>query len=51
MSGDFNPYHKWLGIPKKNCPPTYYELLRISVDEQDREVIHMSVERQKEHME
>lgn len=51
MSGDFNPYHQWLGIPKKNCPPTYYELLRISVDEQDRKVICMAVERQKEHME
>ena len=51
MSGEFNPYHKWLGIPKKNCPPTYYELLRISVDEQDSEVIRMAVGRQKEHME
>ncbi|QDV49289.1 formylglycine-generating enzyme family protein [Gimesia fumaroli] len=51
MSGAFNPYHKWLGIPAEKCPPTYYDLLRISVGEQSRDVIQMAVERQKSHLE
>ena len=35
----FDPYHKWLGIPRDQRPPTYYQLLGISPDEQDVEVI------------
>ena len=35
----FDPYHKWLGIPKDQRPPTHYQLLGISPTEQDREVI------------
>jgi len=35
----FDPYHKWLGIPKEQQPPNYYQLLGVSRDEQDSEVI------------
>lgn len=47
----FNPYHQWLGIPEKNCPPTHYELLGISLDEDDLGVINSAAERQKSHVE
>jgi len=50
MSDGFNPYHKWLGIPVEKCPPTYYDLLQIAVDERDRDVILMAIERQKTHL-
>lgn len=48
---NFNPYHKWLGIPQQKCPPTFYELLGISLDEEDRSVIESSAERQRSHVE
>jgi|GEM_PF-7127700 len=35
----FDPYHKWLGIPKDRRPPTHYDLLGIRLDEEDGEVI------------
>ncbi|WP_298868967.1 formylglycine-generating enzyme family protein [uncultured Gimesia sp.] len=47
----FNPYHKWLGIPEKKCPPTFYELLGISLNEDDPAVIQSAAERQKKHVE
>ncbi|MEX2558897.1 MAG: hypothetical protein WD403_03235 [Pirellulales bacterium] len=42
----FDPYRKWLGIPQDSRPPTHYQLLGISPDENDREVIHAAVVRQ-----
>lgn len=36
---DFDPYHKWLGIPPQDQPPNYYRLLGISFLEPDLEVI------------
>lgn len=36
---EFDPYHKWLGVPTDQRPPTNYQLLAISPDEQDGEVI------------
>ena len=36
---EFNPYHKWLAIPKHIAKPNYYELLGIPVFETDPEVI------------
>ncbi|HUY32108.1 MAG TPA: hypothetical protein VMV69_04950 [Pirellulales bacterium] len=42
----FDPYHKWLGIPAEFRPPTYYQLLGISPQEQDRDVIDAAVLRQ-----
>lgn len=39
MAKTFDPYHVWLGIPPEHRPPTYYQLLGIVPDEQDRDVI------------
>ena len=43
----FDAYHKWLGIPKDQQPPTYYQILAVSPDEVDPEVINASAVRQK----
>src|SRR5205823_4842076 len=45
-----DPYHKWLGIPKDQRPPTHYQLLGISPGEQDREVIEEASIRQTTHL-
>src|SRR5262245_44075820 len=42
----FDPYHKWLGIPKDQRPPTYYQLLGIGFGESDKEVIEEAIIRQ-----
>jgi hypothetical protein len=42
----FDPYRKWLGIPEGQRPPTHYQLLGISPDERDTEVIDAAVLRQ-----
>lgn len=42
----FDPYHKWLGIPTDQRPPTYYQLLGIARDEADAEVIASAALRQ-----
>src|SRR6516164_9082938 len=42
----FDPYHKWLGIPKDQRPPTFYQLLGIAPDEKDLEVIEEAAIRQ-----
>lgn len=39
MSEDFDPYHRWLGIPPEDQPPDHYRLLGIARFETDREVI------------
>jgi hypothetical protein len=46
----FDPYHKWLGIPKPQRPPTYYQLLGIAPDETDLEVIKEAAIRQTTHV-
>ncbi|MFO0960139.1 MAG: hypothetical protein U0800_22330 [Isosphaeraceae bacterium] len=46
----FDPYHKWLGIPKDRRPPTYYDLLGIDPAEQDIEVIDGAALRQIAHV-
>jgi len=46
----FDPYHRWLGIPKEQQPPTHYRLLGISPDEEDREVIEEAAIRQSTHL-
>jgi hypothetical protein len=46
----FDPYHKWLGIPKDQRPPTLYQLLSVSPHEQDLEVIEEAVVRQTTHV-
>ena len=42
----FDPYHKWLGIPVDQRPPTHYQLLGVAPDEADREVIESAAIRQ-----
>jgi hypothetical protein len=42
----FDPYRKWLSIPEDFRPPTHYQLLGISADERDLEVIDAAVLRQ-----
>src|SRR5262245_57792243 len=46
----FDPYHKWLAIPKEQRPPTLYQLLGIADDEADREVIEEAAIRQTTHL-
>src|SRR5439155_2139308 len=46
----FDPYHKWLGIPKDQRPPTYYQLLGLSQGEADLEVIEEAAIRQTGHI-
>jgi hypothetical protein len=46
----FDPYHKWLGIPRNQRPPTHYQLLGISPDETDPDVIKESALRQTSHV-
>ena len=47
---DFDPYHKWLGIPPQEQPPTHYRLLGLQAFESDAEVIHGAVMRQSAHL-
>ncbi len=42
----FDPYHKWLGIPKSEQPPHHYRLLGIALYEADPEVIEAAADRQ-----
>lgn len=42
----FDPYRKWLGIPEDQRPPTHYQLLGISPDEKDLDVIEAAMLRQ-----
>lgn len=47
----FNPYHLWLGISEAKCPPTFYELLGLSLNEDERAVIKSAADRQRSHVE
>jgi hypothetical protein len=47
---DFDPYRKWLGIPKKHQPPTYYQLLGLTDGEFEPEVIEEAAIRQTTHV-
>ncbi len=46
----FDPYHKWLAIPKDQRPPSYYQLLGVAPNEQDPEVIDEAALRQMAHV-
>ncbi|MCI0683486.1 MAG: WD40 repeat domain-containing protein [Gemmataceae bacterium] len=46
----FDPYHKWLGIPKDQRPPTHYQLLGLAHGESDPEVIEEAAIRQTSHL-
>jgi hypothetical protein len=42
----FDPYHEWLGLPRDQQPPTYYQLLGIAPDESNAAVIDEAALRQ-----
>lgn len=46
----FDPYHKWLGIPPDQRPPTYYQLLGIAPGEPDIDVIDGAAVRQMQYV-
>jgi clan AA aspartic protease (TIGR02281 family) len=51
MSDQFNPYHKWLGIPIAEMPADHYRLLGLARFEDDREVIQEAAEQRMTHLE
>ncbi|MEZ6064492.1 MAG: hypothetical protein R3B90_02015 [Planctomycetaceae bacterium] len=46
MSGAFDPYHVWLGIPPKDQPPNHYRLLGLELFEDNPDVIDAAANRQ-----
>lgn len=50
MTPDFDPYHRWLGIPPKHQPADHYRLLGLERFEADPEVIADAAERQMAHV-
>jgi biopolymer transport protein ExbD len=47
---DFDPYYKWLAIPKAEQPPNHYRLLGVPLFEKDFDVISISTDRQMAHV-
>src|SRR6185436_16398796 len=45
MPENFDPYHKWLGIPPEEQPPHYYRLLGLQLFEADEDVIESAASR------
>ena len=50
MDDDFDPYHKWLGIPKNQRPPTFYQLLGVSTEEEDPEAVHAASKQRQDYI-
>ena len=50
MPDDFNPYHKWLGIPPNQQPADHYRLLGIVRGECDPDVITHAAEQRTLHL-
>ena len=44
MSDEFNPYHKWLGIPPRDQPADHYRLLGIERFENDADIISLAAD-------
>lgn len=47
---NFDPYHRWLGIPPEEQPANHYRLLGLAAFEDDTEVIRDAAERQMAHV-
>jgi len=50
MAESFNPYHKWLGIPRNQLPPNHYRLLGIDPFESDPDVIEAAADQRSAHL-
>lgn len=50
MSNDFDPYHRWLGIPPSEQPPNHYRLLGIQLYEDDADVIAEAADQRMSHL-
>jgi hypothetical protein len=46
----FDPYHKWLGIPAKDQPPNLYRLLGVELLESDFDVIENAADQRTRHV-
>lgn len=46
MAEDFDPYHKWLGIPPHEQPPNHYRLLGLNLFEPNLDVVASASDRQ-----
>lgn len=49
-NSEFDPYHKWLGIPPSEQPPDHYRLLGLVRFEDDDDVIEAAANRQMEYV-
>ncbi len=50
MAEEFDPYHKWLGIPANEQPPNHYRLLGLELFESDHEVIDSAADQRMSHL-
>ena len=50
MPADFDPYHKWLGIPRWEQPPNHYRLLGLTLFESDPDVIEGAADQRMAHV-
>lgn len=50
MSTAFDPYHKWLGIPPEDQPPTHYRILGLRRFENDPDVIDSAADQRLAHL-
>lgn len=50
MTTQFDPYHKWLGIPPEEQPANHYRLLGIKVFEDDPDVVASAADKQMAHL-
>lgn len=50
MAEEFDPYHKWFGIPPNEQPPNHYRLLGVELFEADPEVIDIAADQRMLHL-
>lgn len=50
MTRVFDPYHKWLGIPPEEQPPSHYRLLGLTDLESDPDVIQAAADQRMAHL-
>jgi hypothetical protein len=50
MTGPFDPYYKWLGIPPDEQPPNHYRLLAVRLYEPDADVIESAAAQRMAHV-